>query len=73
MLLFWIFYNKKAATSYDGITLKYRVVYIENAVAGVDEQDIKDKKKYLTDNGAIMVDSKQVKIKIRIKNSTFQL
>jgi len=49
-----------AATAYDGITLNYRVIFVEDAARGVDDNDIADKKKYLTDNGAIIISSKQV-------------
>lgn len=50
----------KAATSYDGLCLNYRVVYIEDASRGVDCKDIEEQKRKLVNNGALMVNSKQV-------------
>jgi nicotinamidase-related amidase len=50
-----------AATSFDGLSLNYRVVYIEDACRGVDLKDIENQKKRLVNNGAVMVNSKQVR------------
>lgn len=52
----------KAATSYDGLCLNFRVVYVEDACRGVDLKDIEAQKKRLTNNGAIVVNSKDVSI-----------
>lgn len=49
-----------AATSYDGLCLNYRVVYVEDACRGVDVKDIEEQKRKLVNNGALMVHSKQV-------------
>ena len=51
-----------AATSMDGLSLNYRVVYIEDACRGVDVKDIEAQKKNLLNHGALMVNSKQVNI-----------
>ena len=49
-----------AATSADGLSLNYRVIYVEDACRGVDPKDIVEQKKRLVSQGAIMVNSKQV-------------
>lgn len=49
-----------AATSFDGLSLNYRVIYVEDACRGVDAKDIEDQKKRLISHGALMVNSKQV-------------
>jgi nicotinamidase-related amidase len=49
-----------AATAYDGIGLKYRVVFIEDACRGIDLDSIEAKKKLLTENGAVVVSAKHV-------------
>jgi nicotinamidase/pyrazinamidase len=50
----------KAATSDDGLSLNYRVIYIEDACKGVDLKDIEEQKRKLVNHGAVMVNSKQV-------------
>lgn len=49
-----------ASTCYDGLTLKYRTIFIEDACRGIDVDDIEAKKKMLTDNGAVVVSAKHV-------------
>jgi nicotinamidase-related amidase len=49
-----------AATSADGLSLGYRVAYIEDASRGVDLNDIVEEKKKLESQGAVMIDSKQI-------------
>lgn len=50
-----------AATSAHGLDLKYRVIYIEDAVSGVDVKDIEAQKKKLVDGGALMVTTNKVR------------
>ena len=45
----------KAATAYDGLTLKYRTVFVEDASRGIDVGDMEKKKQMLADNGAVVV------------------
>lgn len=47
-----------AATAYDGLTLKYRVIFIEDACRGIDVDDIENKKNMLTENGAVVVSAR---------------
>jgi exosome complex component RRP4 len=49
-----------AATSMDGLGLNYRVIYVEDACRGVDLKDIDMEKKRLVNQGALVVNSKQV-------------
>ncbi|CAF0792607.1 unnamed protein product [Brachionus calyciflorus] len=49
-----------AATSVDGLGLNYRVVYIEDAVRGVDLKDIENQKRNLINNGALLAKSKDI-------------
>jgi nicotinamidase-related amidase len=49
-----------AATSMDGLSLKYRVAFIDDASRGVNLDDIKAKKSSLEKNGALIVNAKQV-------------
>ncbi len=53
-----------AATSSHGLDLNYRVIYIEDASRGVDVRDIEEQKRRLVSNGALMINSKQVSLRI---------
>ena len=50
----------QAATANDGLSLNYRVIFIEDASRGIDIDDMEVKKKMLTDQGAIVVSAKHV-------------
>lgn len=52
----------KAATSRDGLGLNYRVIFIEDATRGVDLKDIESQKRRLVNNGALMANSKDVRL-----------
>lgn len=49
-----------AATATDGLGLKYRTIFIEDASRGIDVESIENKKKSLCDNGAVVVSAKHV-------------
>lgn len=49
-----------ASTAYDGISLNYRTILIEDACRGIDVDGIEAKKKMLIDNGAVVVSAKHV-------------
>ncbi len=51
-----------ASTAFDALTLNYRVVIIEDACRGVDKESIKRQKSSLINRGALIVDSKQVRL-----------
>ena len=57
-------FNYIAATSADGISLEYRTIYIEDACRGVDTRDIEEQKRKLVQQGAVMIQSKQVRLKV---------
>ena len=61
-----------AATSADGLSLNYRVIYVEDACRGVDNKDIDEQKRKLVSQGAIMINSKQVGLFYCCENSTYQ-
>lgn len=49
-----------AATAFDGLSLNYRVIFVQDACRGVSVSDIEDQKKILINHGALMVNAKQV-------------
>lgn len=49
-----------ASTAFDGITLKYRVNFVDDATRCIDLDNVEVKKKELTDNGAVIVSAKHV-------------
>ena len=53
-----------AATAIDGFELNYRIVIIDDACKGVDVDDISTTKKELINTGAIIINSKQVQLKL---------
>lgn len=49
-----------AATSYDGLGLNYRVVFVEDACRGIIESEIEEQKNRLINHGAVVVTSDKV-------------
>ncbi len=56
------FKQKKAATSYDGLGLNYRVVFVEDACRGIIESEIEEQKNRLINHGAVVVTSDKVNL-----------
>ena len=57
----FIFIIFKAATSIDGLDLNYRVVYVEDACRGIDPNDIEKQKKFIAENGGVVVKTDKVR------------
>ena len=61
--------KQQAATAFDGLDLKYRVIFIEDATRGIDLKSINEQKNMLLNHGALMVNSRQVKHLLSLQNN----
>lgn len=57
------------ATAIDAISAGYRTILVDDCCRGVDLKDIEHTKETVTSNNGIIVHSKEVNIKIYLKNN----
>jgi len=57
---YYLFFSFLAATAIDGLTLKYRTVFVEDATRAVNSDDFERKKQVLGENGALIISSSEV-------------
>lgn len=59
---FLTFPGNSAFTALDALDLNYRVIVVHDACRGVDVKSIREQKETLISRGAILVNSKQVRV-----------